>query len=67
MLGYKPEELLALSIPDLLTPDELQRLPAQYERLATGRTTQSEWRFKRKDGSVFIGELAGRRFPDGRL
>ena len=28
MLGYKLEELLALSIPDVLVPDELQRLPA---------------------------------------
>ena len=67
MLGYKLEELLALSIPDVLVPDELQRLPVQYEHLATGRTTQSEWRFKRKDGSVFIGELVGRQFPDGRF
>ena len=67
MLGYKLEELLALSVPDVLAPDELQRLPAQYEHLATGRITQSEWRFKRKDGSFFIGELVGRQFPDGRL
>jgi PAS domain S-box-containing protein len=67
MLGYKLEELLALSIPDVLAPDELQRLPAQYERLATGRSLQNEWRCKRKDGSVFIGELVGRQFPDGRL
>jgi PAS domain S-box-containing protein len=67
MLGYKLEELLALSIPDVLVPDELQRLPAQYEQLATGRSTQSVWRFKRKDGSVFIGELVGRQSPDGRF
>jgi len=67
MLGYKLEELLALRVPDVITPDELPKLPAQFERLATGRTAQNEWRFKRKDGSVFIGELVSRQFPDGRL
>ena len=67
MLGYKLEELLALSVPDVITPDEHQRLPAEFENLATGRTAQNEWRFKRKDGSVFIGELASRLFPDGRI
>lgn len=67
MLGYNREELLALSIPDVLAPDEIQRLPAQYEHLATGQVTRNEWRYKRKDGSVFIGELVGRQFPDGRL
>jgi PAS domain S-box-containing protein len=67
MLGYTREELLTLSIPDLLAPDELPRLPAQYELLATGQTVQNEWRFKRKDGSLFLGELTGRQLPDGRF
>jgi PAS domain S-box-containing protein len=67
MLGYKLEELLALSVPDVLVPDELQKLPGQFAHLATGRTAQNEWRFIRKDGSVFIGELVSRQFPDGRL
>jgi PAS domain S-box-containing protein len=67
MLGYTREEFLALSIPDLLAPDELQRLPAQYESLASGRIVQNEWHFRRKDGSVFTGELVGRQLPDGRF
>jgi PAS domain-containing protein len=67
MLGYKLEELLTLSVQDVIAPEEIQKLPEQYDRLAAGRTPRNEWRFKRKDGSVFTGELVARQFPDGRL
>src|SRR5262249_44880660 len=46
MLGYTRDELLTLRIPDVLAPDELQRLPEQYARLDTGRVVRGEWRFK---------------------
>jgi PAS domain S-box-containing protein len=67
MLGYTREELLTLHIPDVLSPEELVKLPEQFARLATGQDVRNEWRLKRKDGSTFIGELVARQFPDGRF
>jgi PAS domain S-box-containing protein len=67
MLGYSREELLSLTIPDVLHPDELVRLPQQFERLAGGGIVQNDWRLVRKDGSVFIGELTGRQLPNAQM
>ena len=67
MLGYTLAELVTLDLTQVLEPGELEKLPQQFERLATGDFIQSDWRFRRKDGSVFVGDLIGRQFPDGRL
>jgi CheY-like chemotaxis protein len=48
MLGYTFEELRALSLPDALAPDELRRLPEQFEHLAARQSVRSEWQFQRK-------------------
>ena len=67
MLGYSREEVLARSIADVLEPDEAPRIEPEIVLLAGGQTVRSEWRFRRKDGSVFVGEISGRRLPDGRV
>lgn len=67
MLGYTLDELRTLTIPEVLAPDELPRLGEQFERLATRQIIRNEWRMRRKDGSIFVGELVGRQLPDGRL
>jgi PAS domain S-box-containing protein len=67
MLGYSREELLSFSIPDVLVEEEHARLPAAIASYADGSVITSEWTFRRKDGSTFLGELVGRQFPDGRL
>ena len=67
MLGYSREEVLARSIADVLEPDEAPRIEPEIVLLAGGQTVRSEWRFRRKDGSVFFGEGSGRRLPDGRV
>jgi PAS domain S-box-containing protein len=67
MLGYTLEELKRLGFSDVLAPEELPKLSRQYHDLATGQIVRSEWRFLRKDRSVFVGELFGRQLPDGRL
>jgi PAS domain S-box-containing protein len=60
------EELKTLTVRDVIAPEDLQKLPEQFQRLrwASG---PSDWRFKRKDASVFTGELVCRQFSDGRL
>jgi len=67
MLGYTLDELKTLTIPDVVATDERLRLPEQFRRLAAGEIVRNEWRFRRKDGSIFMGELVGRQFADGRL
>ena len=67
MLGYTREEVLQRSIADILAPGESQRLPCEIARYEGGAVTTSEWKFRRKDGSFFTGEVCGRRLPDGRL
>jgi len=67
MLGYAREEVLQLTITDILSTEELVRLPAQLQALGQQCIHRSEWKFKRKDGSFFPGEVIGRRLPDGRL
>ena len=66
-LGYSREEVLARSIPDMLEPDEWSRIAPEIARCGDGGVMRSEWRFRRKDGSIFVGEISGSRLPDGRL
>ena len=67
MLGYSREEVLARTHSDMLEPDEWPRIEPEIARFAGGQVVRSEWRFRRKDGSVFVGEISGRRLPDGRV
>jgi PAS domain S-box-containing protein len=67
MLGYSRAEILALNIRDVILPEEAVRLPGEIARFADGAVVTSEWRFRRKDGSVFSGEVRGRQLPNGQL
>jgi PAS domain S-box-containing protein len=67
MLGMTREEVLSRTFLDVLDPAEHARIPTVVAGFADGKVHRSEWRFRRKDGSVFVGELDGRRLPDGRL
>lgn len=67
MLGYTIDEIRQSTIADLIAPEELARMPAHLATLETGAVERSEWRFRCKDGSIFVGEVVGRRLPDGRL
>ena len=67
MLGYSREEILRLSIADVVVPGEVSRIGPEIGRLEEGRITRAEWQFRRKDGSEFPGEVTGRQLPDGRL
>jgi len=67
MLGYDPEELLKLRFADILMEDERARIPDEVARNVGAEIVRTQWRFKRKDGSEFPGEVVGRRLPDGRM
>ena len=67
MLGYTRQELLSLTIADVTDPAEIPRLETEVARLANGQVEVSDWLFRRKDGSTFIGQVRGRQLADGRL
>jgi len=67
MLGYTRDEMLQLSIPDIVLAEEAPRVVREMRRFEGGVTIRSEWKFRRKDGSIFPGEVSGKQLPDGRL
>ena len=67
MLGYSREEILQLSIPEIVTAEDVKRVGSEVGRFTEEGIVRSEWTFRRKDGSLFPGEVSGRQLPDGRL
>ena len=67
MLGYTREEILERNISDLVAAEEVERVPVEVGALTGGQIVRSEWKFRRKDGSFFAGEVYARKLPDGRL
>jgi PAS domain S-box-containing protein len=65
LLGYSREELLTLSVADLIDPAELAR--AQKVRtLGREHAIRGEWRLRRKDGDWVDVEVNARVLSDGR-
>ena len=67
MMGLSHAELLRATFTDVVIPEEHPRIEGEIAKLDNGAVHRSGWRFRRKDGTVFFGEVAGRQFPDGRL
>lgn len=67
MLGYTRDEILQLSIADIVVAEDISRIAGEVGRFAGGGIIRSEWMFRRKDGSMFPGEVSGKQLPDGRL
>jgi PAS domain S-box-containing protein len=66
LLNYTREEILGLSIPDIVLDEEVARVALELGRLKAGEVVRSEWQFRRKDGTLFPGEVSGTTLPDGR-
>ena len=67
MLGYTLAELRALGPDDLLSTEEIPRVQKMFQRPPTRNVVHEELRLRRKNGSVFTADVAGRRLRDGRL
>ena len=65
MLGYRREEILGLTVLDMIAVDEAVRVGPDVDRFSVGEARPSEYRCRRKDGSVFIGEVTGSALPNG--
>lgn len=60
MMGYKDEELKQMTIEDFHPKEELPRCIKEFKKLVKGVITQSsDIPMKRKDGSVFYGDVTG--------
>lgn len=67
MMGYTLEEFRGMSIPQILPEYETRKLPAEIDRVMKEGITKFESGFRRKNGSIFIGEIITRALPDGRM
>ncbi|MFN0090414.1 MAG: PAS domain S-box protein, partial [Acidimicrobiales bacterium] len=67
MLGYTPAELAGRPLAEVFAAEEAGRIEAEVGRLREDHVAHHRWLLRRRDGTLFIGELAGRRLPDGRI
>ena len=65
--GYGRDELLARSITDLITPDNLAEIPLRVDELRAGRTVIQERTIRRRDGRATPVEVSARMVADGRI
>lgn len=65
MLGYTREELLKLSLRDVVDPDELATQPLRLKELQEGKALLVERKLRRKNGSTFIAEMSAKMLPHG--
>ena len=64
MLGYGHEEIIGLSLADVVAPEDIA---PELVHSSGDRASQSEWHFRRKDGSSFPGAVVSCKLPDGYL
>ena len=67
MLGMSREEIIGRSISDVVDVSEVERLTPEYGRVLNGEVSLAEWSMKRKDGSLFAGEVSAKVLSDGRV
>lgn len=67
LLGYERDELIGMTIFDLIRNEDADRLLAERAELLTpGRVRKAEWMLKRKDGTLVPVEVSANIIPDGR-
>lgn len=67
VLGYSREELIGMHPGHILRDDDPLRLEQDLRALQEGKSYRGEWQVLRKDGSVFDGEVIGRRLPNNKM
>jgi PAS domain S-box-containing protein len=67
MFGYTKNELLQLDIRALIDPEQLQKEPMRFERLAGGEQIFSQRRMIHKNGTIIEVEANVKMLPDGRI
>jgi PAS domain S-box-containing protein len=67
LLGYEHDELVGMTIFDVIRPEDAARLEATRSKLLVpGATIRNEWDLKRKDGTLVPVEVSANILDDGR-
>jgi PAS domain S-box-containing protein len=66
LLGYTRAELIGMTILDLIAPEEKPRLEAERQKMLEGTASTSEWKLRRKDGSLVQTEVSSNILDGGR-
>ncbi len=67
LLGYTKEELMKMTLSDVLTKEELKTNPVRYDVLKKGESTVKQRNMRRKNGSIVQTEVRSQQLPDGRF
>jgi PAS domain S-box-containing protein len=67
MLGYTREELIRLHARDIVVQAETRHIAPALGAIKAGADYHREWKFRRKDGSVFAAEVIATMMPGGNL
>lgn len=67
LLGYTKEELIGISLKEILTEEEFRDNSVWFYMLQQGKSTVKQRKMKRKDGSVVHTEVRSQQLPDGRF
>jgi two-component system cell cycle sensor histidine kinase/response regulator CckA len=67
MLGYSREELLNLSLQDLIPAEDLLNQPLRLAELRAGKSLLTERRLRCKDGRLLPVEINGQMMADSRM
>ncbi len=67
MLGYRHDEIVGRFFGDVLEPGDISLVEPELVGLVDEISSSSEWRFRRKDGSGFVGEALSCTLPDGLI
>lgn len=67
LLGYRHDELVGMHASDIVAPLEAPEIDAALKTIKSGDDRARDWKFRRKDGSRFLGEVVATQMPDGTL
>ena len=67
MLGYSKEELLKMSVHDVMLRGDVKENPPRFNELLAGNTVLSTRNLLRKDGTVVPVEINGKMLPNGKI
>jgi PAS domain S-box-containing protein len=66
MLGYARDEIVGMSIRDVIQTEDIERFTRHKERLLEGDSELGEWTLRRKDGTYLPVEVSAKILPDER-
>ncbi|HEY6080994.1 MAG TPA: PAS domain S-box protein, partial [Polyangiaceae bacterium] len=67
MLGMTRDEVIGKHVSEVLIESELPALNQAWPKTGATDWQLREWTFRRKDGSLFTGEVSSKPLPDGRV